>query len=845
MKVAHHYFQSHHDYFWELYYADFGDTDFIFEIPEGGTIAYVKLVEEIIIAIADESLPPFGSLLMAIAATNFEPQGTLHSIKQILKAKEVKRAFPNVNLYNVDSAFVFLNKLVQLPVKYKSDVNRKLVFQTIFKDCHNRTSRDAAKNIARVLLNGRTEFYQQLEKNPFNESVFHKDIKTLSLLNNSFPTVNSIIKAMEGLPDEELTEELESEMADQEIFTNDPKDFVDQLIEDNKTFHVGSLIKRLWSGLRIPLHHNLPSNQPLGGISDITNKGDFDKLLISEFANDDLVFMSRIANNEALYIEREVPPEEDKFTRDIIIDSSLKNWGNPKTIAFATALAIAKHPKSDINCQLFTIGEECIEVEYETVHQVIDGINLLSGKLDASQGLTNYFEDFKGDSEKEVLLILSEDSFKLTAFQKVLHENFDAIQYIFLTTSDGGIHFFKIANKGRKLIQKIQLPLDELWNRKSAIKTSVVNSNEQLPILYPFALNKSDVFSYGTGFYNFLNGSLFQFTSKKFEKGLEKVAGNIPFRKGKYALTINSNEEKLLVNIFNKEQTISIYNISRKTLEVRELPFDKREQDLDLFPVKNNVYLTDKIKYWKILDSGKLEEVNASSVKAEYELYTRQLIRFCGNYSRSKKKHSILKRMKDMYIISNKSEIEINEFSLFYDRFKKNTYDSENFFIYVTSQVNLILKHTHTNKIGVIQFLKEELKIGLKEAKEIVDGDLSILARGITIDQAEDLKERIEDLQAICYIEFDHFLTKDGSIVTVDNGMLRFISSSAALPNFYIPFITNQPTAFATDEEFAGNEYFLPANSDLRIITVEEFHLKYYQPFIQHILKHEIDTETT
>ena len=45
----------------------------------------------------------------------------------------------------------------------------------------------------------------------------------------------------------------------------------------------------------------------------MTNKGDFHRMLLSEFANEDDVFINRVANNEALYIQREIPPEENIF----------------------------------------------------------------------------------------------------------------------------------------------------------------------------------------------------------------------------------------------------------------------------------------------------------------------------------------------------------------------------------------------------------------------------------------------------------------------------------------------------------------------------------------------------
>ena len=57
-------------------------------------------------------------------------------------------------------------------------------------------------------------------------------------------------------------------------------------------------------------------------------------------------------------------------------------------------------------------------------------------------------------------------------------------------------------------------------------------------------------------------------------------------------------------------------------------------------------------------------------------------------------------------------------------------------------------------------------------------------------------------------------------------------------------FVVNFKTAMATDEEFAGNDYFLPNDSTLQSIEVEEFHTKYYKPFIQHIIDHETNITT-
>jgi hypothetical protein len=40
----------------------------------------------------------------------------------------------------------------------------------------------------------------------------------------------------------------------------------------------------------------------------------------------------------------------------------------------------------------------------------------------------------------------------------------------------------------------------------------------------------------------------------------------------------------------------------------------------------------------------------------------------------------------------------------------------------------------------------------------------------------------------------------------------------------------------ATNEEFAGNTYFLPENSTLKNIEVDEFKEKYIEPFVKNII---------
>jgi large subunit ribosomal protein L7/L12 len=57
----------------------------------------------------------------------------------------------------------------------------------------------------------------------------------------------------------------------------------------------------------------------------------------------------------------------------------------------------------------------------------------------------------------------------------------------------------------------------------------------------------------------------------------------------------------------------------------------------------------------------------------------------------------------------------------------------------------VVLAAAGDNKIGVMKAVKEALGLGLKEAKDLVDGVPSTLKDGMKKDEANDLKKKIEE----------------------------------------------------------------------------------------------------
>ena len=60
------------------------------------------------------------------------------------------------------------------------------------------------------------------------------------------------------------------------------------------------------------------------------------------------------------------------------------------------------------------------------------------------------------------------------------------------------------------------------------------------------------------------------------------------------------------------------------------------------------------------------------------------------------------------------------------------------------SEFNVVLAEVGANKLKVVMAVKEACGLGLKEAKDLVDGAPSTLKEGLSKDEAENLKKAIE-----------------------------------------------------------------------------------------------------
>jgi len=743
--MPNYYFKSYNDYFWK--WEDNAET---VAIPGGKTIAIKPLISEILDELSSQGLPPFGSLLLTILALNPNGKALIEDVLSKINTNTTLKLNGNTT-----DAVEILKLLASVPIEYKTGHKKKLLLKTLFEDCHNILGVKKSNFIAETYSRAHSPEFSQ-STHVLEDAIFQNEFKVIALFQRKFKDVNALLEKIANLPEfkEELIIEKELEL--------EPKDFIDELITEPKTHKIGSLVKLIWSGLNLPYHSTNSSQQATGGVSDLTNKGNLDQLLISEFANDDLIFLSRLANNEALYLSREAPPSTNDTKRIILIDISLKNWGTPKTIALATLLAIAKHPKTDMECEAFVVGNTLIPIDFNSVDSLVDAIQHISPSLDCSRGLIDYFNTYPSTKNRELFILTERSTLQQTKMSALLNEKRDLINYLILNDNQGSIDIYKYLKKSKRHIQHLEIPFERLWKQKKNSKT-IPKNNRSDENFYPILVHPPQN---NVGIRPTKNGEIFQLTKENsllrfYDKmahshkiGWELMYENIPVHCSDFEIGVLKNGEYLLLIFTNSNKEITLINLKTK-VEKRLLFTQYKSIEGPNFVFHNgSFYHQNNVGVWAIDTEGKV--VRDKYIDLEiFKTRKKQIQEITYKHSAT---HGIFKNLKSV-------GINVNGNLLF------NVHE---------------LHLNQGNHIKLDRTKNESLSI---EAKQINDNSF----------------------------EFE-----DGSTVEINrSGIILLKSSNSDKPTIYIPSVLNKRLGIATKKEFTGYTYFY--NEPLFELTINSF----------------------
>ena len=114
-----------------------------------------------------------------------------------------------------------------------------------------------------------------------------------------------------------------------------------------------TLAPALDAALTLPPRRPRPESVPQGGYSDVTTRGDPERLLPSQFALDPDEFVRRFAERELLYFRREEPHRPTAPERWLVVDQGVRTWGPVRLGLTAGVVALlSKNPAKVGECRL-------------------------------------------------------------------------------------------------------------------------------------------------------------------------------------------------------------------------------------------------------------------------------------------------------------------------------------------------------------------------------------------------------------------------------------------------------------------------------------------------------------
>lgn len=229
------------------------------------------------------------------------------------------------------------------------------------------------------------------------------------------------------------------------------------LESDDELGEVSAAARHVASVASLPLSPSDPSELAIGGVSDITNRGSPERLLMTELAADPMLLIARIATGKALYLRRETPPDRGELARTILIESSVRTWGQTRVRALAVALGLAASEQSrrGVAVEVITLGDQLFAEDFSSKRGLKEHLMRLSAVPHPGAALCDWFERMSEEEESPVL-VLAARTLKDDAFRRILR---GLDRELLLATIDyrGDVRLIRVDRMGETELRRFRL----------------------------------------------------------------------------------------------------------------------------------------------------------------------------------------------------------------------------------------------------------------------------------------------------------------------------------------------------------------------------------------------------
>ena len=437
---------------------------------DGTTVAFREELVQILQWLAPNGLPPFGSIVLLLAACRgkLPPVETVVATpgeRAIIDSPERARLLLTARRQlaaQVTSALKELSKVSALPSGLNSGLNAKCVLaEAVFEATKvERTANPAA------ILAGLHEPLSDSELNPGHGAqeanmVRHVQIVADGLKPHSADSLALRLRTgLDSLPKASEEELPAAERA---------RRLIEELSRDREYGAVARAARELMAAVRLPRRLGEREELAIGGISDITNRGPLDKLLLSELAHDDLTLAARVALNEALYLRREPPMREPPGTLSVLLDSSIRLWGTPRVLAAAVGLALAACDKQHAQVLVWrAAGRQLRSVDLLSRKGLADHLIALETDPHCGDALPTFVTGLPTDGQNQAVLITHPDALNDPEFRHALSRHSIDPGFVATVDRNGRFELYSLPLGRRQPLCEADLDLAEIFEDETA-----------------------------------------------------------------------------------------------------------------------------------------------------------------------------------------------------------------------------------------------------------------------------------------------------------------------------------------------------------------------------------------
>lgn len=459
---------------------------------DDSTIIFKAELVQILQRLAPQGLPSLSSLVVTLASMR---EGWAESISEILASVEVYQPSTEASqlVENVLLGAGGLGKLSALPKSLRSSTEaRATICQMVFENVRSVVASEEARGVIQYLIHGMDEVLASYNSPGFQVIPYRAvTLADLVQLNRGLEGVDEkSIELRQRTSLDELPQPAEIELPQ----SQQVRGLLETLQQDDSLQGVAKLAKQLMGAVSLPRKVSDPDEVPTGGISDISNRGSLDRLMLTELAHDDLTLAVRISSNEALYLRRESPPQATWREFTLFLDCGIRMWGVPRFYATAVALALVANADEHTAIKAFRAdGARLVDVNLLTREGIVEHLECLQAELHPGEALKSLMAKLNPDQESNPVLITTDDVVHDKAFQEALAAQAFSLLYLATVNRDGSMRLEQRGVQGKKVLRELELCLDDLYGSKPKKLPELVEKQwaNDLPAIFsamPFPL---------------------------------------------------------------------------------------------------------------------------------------------------------------------------------------------------------------------------------------------------------------------------------------------------------------------------------------------------------------------